>query len=123
MPPHPHPHMMKGFLGFMILWMLRNESKTGMELARELEERRGHMPSPGTIYPVLKVMTERGLLSVDEEKLYSLTDEGKEELDRSLDHFFSMFFDIDEMRDACPCEGRAAAVVIKMSDADPPDDH
>ncbi len=106
--------MMKGFLGFMVLWMLRDEPKTGMELARELEERRGHMPSPGTIYPVLKVMTERGLLDVDEEKRYSLTDAGREELDRSLDHFFSMFFDIDEMRDACPCEGRAAAVVIKM---------
>jgi DNA-binding PadR family transcriptional regulator len=112
---------MKGFLGFMILWMLRNEAKTGMELARELEERRGHMPSPGTIYPVLKLMTERDLLSMDEEKRYSLTDEGREELDRSLDHFFSMFFDIDEMRDACPCEGRAAAVVIKMERQDPPD--
>jgi DNA-binding PadR family transcriptional regulator len=96
---------MKGLLGFMILWMLRNEPKTGMELARELEERKGHRPSPGTIYPVLKVMTERGLLSVDGEKRYSLTVEGKGELDRSLDHFFSMFFDIDEMREACRCKG------------------
>ncbi len=104
---------MKGFLGFMVLWMLRDGAKTGMELARELEERRGHKPSPGTIYPVLKVMTERGLLLVDEEKRYSLTEEGKRELDRSLDHFFSIFFDIDEMREACPCEGGAAV---------PPDD-
>jgi DNA-binding PadR family transcriptional regulator len=111
--------MMKGFLGFMVLWMLRNEAKTGMELARELEGRRGHMPSPGTIYPVLKVMTERGLLSVDEDKRYSLTEAGRGELDRSLDHFFSMFFDIDEMREACPCEGRAAAVIIKTRDRDP----
>jgi DNA-binding PadR family transcriptional regulator len=96
---------MKGFLGFMILWMLREVPKTGMELARELEERRGHMPSPGTIYPVLKIMTERGLLSADEEKQYSLTAAGREELDRSLDHFFSMFFDIDEMREVCKCKG------------------
>ena len=94
---------MKGFLGFTVLWMLRDEAKTGMELARELEERRGQRPSPGTIYPVLKVMTERGLLSVDEEKRYSLTEDGKKELDGSLDHFFSMFFDIDEMREACRC--------------------
>ncbi len=114
--------MMKGFLGFTILWMLRNESKTGMELARELEERRGHMPSPGTIYPVLKVMTERGLLSVDEVKRYSLTKEGREELDKSLDHFFSMFFDIDEMRKACTCEGGAAEVVVDMRDRSRPDD-
>jgi DNA-binding PadR family transcriptional regulator len=95
--------MMKGFLGFMVLWMLREEAKTGMELARELEGRKGHRPSPGTIYPVLKVLTERGLLSVDGEKRYSLTDEGRQELDRSLDHFFSMFFDIDEMRRVCTC--------------------
>jgi DNA-binding PadR family transcriptional regulator len=95
--------MMKGLLGFMVLWMLRTEPKTGMELAREIEERKGHRPSPGTIYPVLKLMTERGLLSVDEEKRYSLTDHGKEELDRSLDHFFAMFFDIDDMREACRC--------------------
>ena len=95
--------MMKGFLGFMVLWMLRNEPKTGMELARELEERKGHRPSPGTIYPVLKALTERGLLEVDDDKRYSLTDAGREELDRSLDHFFSMFFDIDEMRRVCMC--------------------
>lgn len=94
---------MKGFLGFMILWMLRNEPMTGMELARELERRKGHMPSPGTIYPVLKVMTERGLLSADDTKRYSLTGEGKKELDDSLDHFFAMFFDIDDMRKACGC--------------------
>lgn len=76
-----------------------------MELARELEERKGNRPSPGTIYPVLKVMTERGLLSVDEGKRYSLTVEGKEELERSLDRFFAMFFDIDDMREACTCKG------------------
>jgi PadR family transcriptional regulator PadR len=98
--------MMKGLLSFMVLWLLRKEPKTGMEIARELEERKGHRPSPGTIYPVLKIMTERGLLSVDDEKRYSLTEEGSRELERSLDHFFSMFFDIDDMREACMCKGR-----------------
>lgn len=112
---------MKGFLGFMVLWMLREEPKTGMELARELEERRGHRPSPGTIYPVLKVMTERGLLSVDGDKRYSLTDQGREELDASLDHFFSVFFDIDEMREACQCHGGPDTVVTKV-DRRPPED-
>ncbi len=100
---HHHPHMMKGFLSFIVLWSLRKEPKTGMEIARELEERKGHMPSPGTIYPVLKMMTFRGLLKVDNEKRYTLTEAGKEELDRSLDNFFSIFFDIDEMKKACRC--------------------
>ena len=97
---------MKGFLTFMILWMLRNEPKTGTDIMNELEERRGHRPSPGTIYPVLKMMTERGLLTVDDDKRYSLTEEGREELERSLDHFFTMFFDIDDMREACICKGK-----------------
>jgi DNA-binding PadR family transcriptional regulator len=99
---------MKGFLTFIVLWMLRGEPKTGTELADELEERKGHRPSPGTIYPVLKMMTERGLLSVDDDKRYSLTDEGRAELERSLDHFFTMFFDVDDMREACICKGRHA---------------
>jgi DNA-binding PadR family transcriptional regulator len=95
--------MMKGFLSFIVLWSVRKEPKTGMEIAKDLEERRGHMPSPGTIYPVLKMMTMRGLLTMDKEKRYSLTESGKEELERSLDHFFSVFFDIEEMKEECRC--------------------
>ncbi len=114
---------MKGFLGFMILWLLRNEPKTGMELARDLEERKGHRPSPGTIYPVLKVMTQRGLLDVDEVKRYTLTKEGAEELDNSLDHFFSMFFDIDEMREACSCHHGDSTEVDRRKEPHPPEDH
>ena len=97
--------MMRGFLSFMVMWILRNEPKTGMEIARELEERKGNRPSPGTIYPVLKVMTMKGLLRVDDDKRYSLTDLGRKELDNSLDHFFTMFFDINEMREHCRCGG------------------
>jgi DNA-binding PadR family transcriptional regulator len=95
--------MMKGFLSFIVLWTVRKEAKTGMEIAKELEERKGHRPSPGTIYPVLKMMTMRGLLQTDNEKRYTLTKAGQEELDRSLDQFFSMFFDVDEMRSECRC--------------------
>jgi DNA-binding PadR family transcriptional regulator len=104
---HP-PFMMRGFLSFLILWMLRKEQKTGMEIARELEERKGHRPSPGTIYPVLKIMTKRGLLNMDEDKRYSLTDKGREELDRGLDMFFATFFDIDEMRNHCNYDHRSS---------------
>ena len=100
-----HHHMMKGFLSFIVLWSVRNEPKTGMEIAKDLEERRGHMPSPGTIYPVLKMMTMRGLLKTDKDKRYSLTSSGKEELERSLDMFFSMFFDIEDMKKECRCSG------------------
>jgi DNA-binding PadR family transcriptional regulator len=94
---------MKGFLSFLILWLINKKKMTGAEITEELEKRRGHRPSPGTIYPVLKYLTEKELLSVDEDKKYSLTKKGKQELDMSLNQFFDTFFDIDEMKKHCRC--------------------
>jgi DNA-binding PadR family transcriptional regulator len=94
---------MKGFLSFLILWFISKKKMTGAEITQELEKRRGHRPSPGTIYPVLKDLTEKNLLKVDENKKYSLTKKGKNELDMSLDTFFNTFCDIDEMKSHCHC--------------------
>jgi DNA-binding PadR family transcriptional regulator len=94
---------MKGFLSFIILWLISKKTMTGAEISNELEKRRGHRPSPGTIYPVLKDLVEKGLLNVDEKKRYSLSDHGKKELDTNLSTFFDMFFDVDEMKSKCKC--------------------
>jgi DNA-binding PadR family transcriptional regulator len=94
---------MKGFLTFLILWLLNKKTMTGAEIAQELEKRKGHKPSPGTIYPALKYLTERELLKVDKFKKYSLTKKGKEELEMSLNTFFDTFCDIDEMKSHCQC--------------------
>jgi DNA-binding PadR family transcriptional regulator len=94
---------MKGFLSFLILWIINKKNMTGAEITQELERRRGHRPSPGTIYPVLKYLTERELLKVDQNKKYSLTKKGKEELNMSINQFFDTFEDIDEMRKHCKC--------------------
>jgi DNA-binding PadR family transcriptional regulator len=94
---------MKGFLTFLILWLLNKKTMTGAEIAQELERRKGHKPSPGTIYPALKYLTERELLKVDKFKKYSLTKKGKEELEMSLNTFFDTFCDIDEMKSHCQC--------------------
>ena len=67
---------MKGFLSFLILWLVNKEKKTGSEIAIELERRKGHKPSPGTIYPVLKDLKDKGFLAVDSDKRYSLTKKG-----------------------------------------------
>jgi len=67
----------KGFLSFLVLWLVSRQKRTGAEIASELEKRRGKKPSPGTIYPVLKNMKERELLSIDENKRYTLTENGK----------------------------------------------
>ena len=101
---HPHRHCrMRGFLSFLILWLISKKEMTGAEISEELEKRKGHRPSPGTVYPVLKYLTEEKLLSVDKDKKYTLTPLGEEELDMSLNHFFETFCDVDEMREKCRC--------------------
>jgi len=94
---------MKGFLSFLILWLIHKQSMTGAELAMELEARKGNRPSPGTIYPVLKYLKDKGLLNIDENKRYSLSKLGETELEKNINFFFNTFSDIDEMRAHCKC--------------------
>ena len=96
----------KGFLSFLILWLVRGEAMTGAEIALELEKRRGRKPSPGTIYPVLKHLKETNVLNIDESKRYSLTEKGRKALEAHLDSFIKTFYDIDEMKSCC-CKDKA----------------
>ena len=89
---------MKGFLTFLILWLVSKKSMTGVEIALELEKRKGRKMSPGTIYPVLKNLKDEDLLSIDENKSYSLTKKGMKELETRLKMFFKIFPDIEEMK-------------------------
>ena len=91
----------KGFLSFLILWLVRREARTGAEIALELEKRRGRKPSPGTIYPVLKHLKEANILTIDDSKRYSLTEKGHEALEAHLGSFIKTFYDIDEMKSCC----------------------
>ncbi|MEN6378045.1 MAG: PadR family transcriptional regulator [Methanofastidiosum sp.] len=93
-----HKHQGRGFLSFLILWMLRNDKMNGSEITDEMEKRRGRRFSPGTIYPVLKKLKDKGLIIDDEEKRYSLTEKGQKELIVRIDNFFKTFHDLDEMR-------------------------
>ena len=92
---------MKGFLSFLILWLVSKKSMTGSEIALELERRKGTRPSPGTIYPALKFLKDKELLDVDKTKRYSLSTKGKKELDAHLKWFFATFCDVDEMKSCC----------------------
>ena len=74
---------------------------TGAEITQELEKRRGHRPSPGTIYPVLKYLTEKNLLKVDNNKKYSLTKKGEKELIAACSFFCKFFYDMHEMFKCC----------------------
>jgi DNA-binding PadR family transcriptional regulator len=92
---------MKGYLTYLILWILSKTSMNGAEIGRELEKRRGTKPSPGTIYPALKELKNKGLIDVDENKYYSLTGNGKKELKSSCKFVCNIFYDMEEMQDFC----------------------
>ena len=92
---------MKGFLTYLILWILRNNQLTGVEIANELEKRRGTKPSPGTIYPALKELKEKGLILVDSKKTYTLTKKGEKELKTGCVVFCKMFYDMKDMFNCC----------------------
>jgi len=99
-----HDHCrMKGFLSFLILWLIKKKNMTGVEITEELKKRRGQRPSPGTIYPVLKRLKQDGLITDNEKKCYSLTPKGEQELEQHIETFFDTFCDIDEMRRHCQC--------------------
>lgn len=87
----------KGDLQFVILKMLKEESKHGYQIIKDLEEQfKGfYSPSPGSIYPILQMLEDRDFVSISKEgkkKVYTITDEGiaflKENInDEVLQHF------------------------------------
>ncbi len=91
----------KGFLSFLILWLVNKQPMTGAEITIELKNRRGKKPSPGTIYPVLKHLNKTNILAMDKNKRYSLTERGQKALEAHLDSFVNTFYDIDEMKSCC----------------------
>jgi len=92
---------MRGFLSYLILWILSKKSMNGSGIANELEKRKHKRPSPGTIYPALKELREKGLISADKNKTYSLTKKGKEELNSACGSFMDMFYDMKDMFKCC----------------------
>lgn len=88
---------MRGFLSFLILFLLSKKPMHGQEIADELEKRKGERPSPGTIYPALKALKESGF--IQEEKSgktinYTLTEEGKKAFKTAKMRFMKTFVDI-----------------------------
>ncbi len=74
----------KGFLRHFVLRLLAEKPRSGSEIMNEIEERtEGRWkPSPGSIYPLLAWLQEKGYTreARDQEpgmKRYTLTDEGK----------------------------------------------
>jgi DNA-binding PadR family transcriptional regulator len=94
---------MKGYLSYLILWILNKNGMKGAEIGKELEKRRGSKPNPGTIYPALKELKNVGLIKVNEKKIYSLTSEGEEELRAACKFFCNIFYDMKDMKEMSDC--------------------
>jgi DNA-binding PadR family transcriptional regulator len=67
-----------------ILYLVRDNPKSGVEIMDIMESnlQGWWRPSPGSIYPLLDRMMNEGLLTQSKDKKYSLTDKGREEIDR-----------------------------------------
>jgi DNA-binding PadR family transcriptional regulator len=75
-------------LRFLLLDLIAEKPSHGYELIKAIEEKFGgaYSPSPGIIYPMLTLFEETGLATVVSEgtrKLYSITEEGKKELEQN----------------------------------------
>ena len=74
---------MRGFLGFLVLFLVSKKSMHGQEIADEIAKRKGEKPSPGTIYPALKGLKESGFIKEEKDGKtisYNLTPGGKKAL-------------------------------------------
>ena len=96
---------MRGFLSFIVLKLISKRNMSGDELRGELAKRKGHRPSPGTIYPVLKTLNESGFIkeikSTGKEKKYTITKKGKREVDSATRKFCTIFYDMKDEFGKC----------------------
>lgn len=72
----------RGDMKFLLLELLLERPKHGYEMIKELEARFAgfYAPSPGSVYPTLQMLEDRGYVrsTVDEGKrVYAITDEGR----------------------------------------------
>src|SRR3989344_5379430 len=80
---------MRVMLSFLILFMLSKKSMHGQQIADELEKRKGCRPSPGTIYPALKMLKKEK--KSGKTITYSLTPLGKKGLSEAKKRFCRTF--------------------------------
>jgi len=80
----------KGDLKYVILDLLKDKPRHGYDIIRELEKLSYgfYKPSPGVIYPTLRMLEEMGYASSTEQegkRVYSITEEGRKFLENQSD--------------------------------------
>jgi PadR family transcriptional regulator, regulatory protein PadR len=92
---------MKGFLSFIILWFLHNEKLSGKQISGKIRKLKGEEPSPGTIYPALKELSNNGFVDFRQDgkqKIYFLTQQGHNEIHEKVKLFKKIFSPICSCR-------------------------
>jgi DNA-binding PadR family transcriptional regulator len=101
---------MRGMLSFMLLWLLLKKDMYGQEIAEEMRRRRGTKPTPGTLYPALKELEGKRLVSSrldGRRRIYSLTEEGRKGAIEACEYFCRAYGDIfEEFQPNIVIEGR-----------------
>lgn len=100
---------MRGFLSFIVLRMIAENNMSGEEIRQEIMKRKGSRPSPGTIYPVLKSLSESGFIGEikgkSKMKKYRITKKGVKEIKLATKTFCEIFYDMkDEFGKSCNCK-------------------
>ena len=81
--PQRESSFQKGDLKYVILDLIKDRSRHGYDIIRELEEQSHgtYKPSPGAVYPTLQMLEEMGYASStdrDGKKVYAITEQGRE---------------------------------------------
>lgn len=106
---------MRGFLTFQILWELSKSPMNGQQIAQQIAKRRGTKPTPGTIYPALKDLKDRGLIEGSKEEgdrrqvVYRLTEAGEEGFVDAARYFHQVFGDLAD---------EAKVIVMRVGDCE-----
>mgnify|MGYP001554522122 CR=1 FL=1 len=83
------PRAERGEVRLLILDAIAEQPRHGYDIIQTIEQRTGgYRPSPGTVYPTLQLLEEMGHAKSREEegrKVYTITDEGRAELERQQD--------------------------------------
>jgi DNA-binding PadR family transcriptional regulator len=78
----------KGMLTYLSLKLIKREPMSGVEIMDYIEDYTDWRPSPGSIYPMLSNMQEKGFIEPIKDtsldlKRFQLTDKGRNELDET----------------------------------------
>jgi len=108
---------MRGRLNALILEVINERPRHGYEVMKAIEEKSYgfYAPSAGSVYPILQALEDRGLVTSsleDGKKIYTITAEGKQELNESAETFASLR---ERLRERLGDMGRFRDLVTEMN--------